>query len=160
MVNQQVFACQSVIQCVLPLKMDNGCNYRSFTKETSYLLKTHQHSYNLNFITQSYETLHNVHPSLLQNNTYQKQACSIHSCLTKTHRASAEFYLLVTQASFLPAEAVSSCHSVLTGYLHWGHCLLTAEKCPTLICGLWKEPTSWVNSMKGYRAEGPVWVFN
>lgn len=84
--------------------------------------------------------------------------------LTQAHiySASTEFYLLVTPASFLPANTVSGCHCVLTGYLQWGHRLSTAEtvsKCPTLIWGLWKEPTSWVNSMKGHSAERPAWVF-
>lgn len=79
---------------------------------------------------------------------------------THTHRASTEFYLSVTQASSLPADAVSGCHYVLTGYLRWGHRLSTAEtvsKCPTLIQGLWKEPTSWINSMEGQRVERPAW---
>lgn len=68
-----------------------------------------------------------------------------------------------TSVFFLPADAVSGCHCALTGYLQWGRRLSTAEtvsKCPTLIRGLWKEPTSWVNSMKGHRAERPAWVFN
>lgn len=85
-----------------------------------------------------------------------------HTLVTHTHRASTELYLWVTQASFLPADAVSGCHCVLTGYLQWGRRLSTAEavsKCPTLIQGLWKKPTSWVNSMKGHRAERPAWVF-
>lgn len=39
-----------------------------------------------------------------------------HTPVTHTHRASTEFYLLVTQAPFLPADAVRGCHCVLTGY--------------------------------------------
>lgn len=69
--------CQSVIQRLLPLATDKTRNYRPLAEATSHLLTTHQHANNLNFITRSCETLHNVHPSLLQNNTYQRQACSI-----------------------------------------------------------------------------------
>lgn len=64
---------------------------------------------------------------------------------------------------FQSQASLSSCHYVLTEYLQWGHRLSTTEiiaKCPTLIWGLWKEPASWVNSMKGHSAERPAWVFN
>lgn len=49
------------------------------------------------------------------------------------------------------------------GIFSGGHRLSTAEtvsKCPTLIQGLWKEPTSWVNSMKGHRVDKACMVFS
>lgn len=95
---------------------------------------------------------HNVHPSLLQNSTYQEQARGMH-----TQRVD-RVLSFGRKRRFL-----SGCHCVLTGYLQRGRRLSTAEtvsKCPTLIWGLWKEPTSWVNSMKGHRAERPAWVYN
>lgn len=73
----------------------------------------------------------------------------------QTHAKSLQRFIFWLQAS------LSSCHCVLTGYLQWGHRLSTTEiiaKCPTLIWGLWKDPASWVNSMKGHNAERPAWV--
>lgn len=96
---------------------------------------------------------HHYPPSLEQNNTLIRN--KLEHTHTYTHKSLLQSFIFWSQAS------LSSWHYALTECLQWGRRLSTAEiisKCPTLIWSLWKEPTSWVNSMKGHSAEACMGV--